>query len=107
IGASSRRLSYFEVYSTVGSLRENTADDIHAHRLNLRLDPASQSADLRLDVTEAKDPSHHSYIRRSVGNLYEIQLLFRRKACACSARFFCKGSSLRSDERLTPPPLTA
>jgi len=28
-------------------------------------------------------------------------LLFRRKACACSARFFCQGSALRSDERLT------
>jgi hypothetical protein len=33
-------------------------------------------------------------------SLYEIQLLFRRKACACSARFFCQGSALRSDERL-------
>src|SRR6266568_7662559 len=29
------------------------------------------------------------------------------KACACSARFSCKGSSLRFDERLNPPPLTA
>jgi hypothetical protein len=32
-------------------------------------------------------------------------LLFRRKACACSARFFCQGSPLRSDELLTTPAL--
>src|SRR5260370_29000825 len=34
-------------------------------------------------------------------------LPFLAKPCACSVRFLCQGSPLRSDERQTPAPLTA